>query len=1576
MKVRALLLSFACMALVACGNHVSGSPDGGVAAPSGLIYSTNPAVYTIGESITSNTPSNSGGAVASYAITPALPEGLGIATTTGAISGTPRAVSPATAYTVTASNSGGSTTATLTIAVKENFGPKANAIFTVQPSNVAAGAAISPAVTVTLVDAQGRTITSDSATTVTLAIGTNPASGTLMGTLAQTAVNGVATFSDLNIDKAGSGYTVTVAASGYTGVTSGMFNVAPGTMAKAVFTAQPSNVAAGVAISPVAVTLEDAFGNTTTTDSTTTVTLAIGTNPGSGTLSGTLTQTAASGVARFSDLSIDQAGSGYTLTASASGYSGATSTGFNVSPGAMAKAVFTVEPSAVNAGTPIFPAVAVTLEDALGNTITTDSTTTVTLAIGTNPGSGTLSGTLTQTAASGAARFSDLSIDQPGSGYTLTVSASGYSSATSTGFNVAPAPRANAVFSVQPAGVTAGQPIPAMTVMLLDTLGHRVSSDSTTMVTLSLGTNANGGTLSGTAIQTASTGIVVFSGLSIDKAGSYTLVAAASGYNTATSNAFAIVPGAKANAVFTVQPSSVAAGMPISPAVKVTLADALGNTVSSDSTTMVTLSIRTNPAGGTLSGTLAQTASNGVATFSGLSIDKAGSGYQLSATATGCAGAVSSLFDVSPGPKAAAVFTVQPSSATAGVAIGPAVTVTLEDALGNTITTDSTTTVTLAIGNNPGSGTLSGATSKTASQGAAVFSNLGIDRTGFGYTLTAAAAGYAGATSSGFIVLPLNAKAVFAVQPSTTAASAVIAPAVTVTLEDSAGHTIATDSSTTVTLALGANPGGGTLSGTTTATASGGVATFSDLGIANAGTGYTLTAAASGYTGATSGLFDIFVPVPAITGFAPAAGGVGTSVTITGTGLANATSVTFGGGPNAMLTANTATLVTAIVPSGSASGSVSVTTAGGTVSEAGFTFVPELALLAGGIGGQGTANGTGINARFYSPTGVAVDSSGNVYVADQSNNTIRKVTPTASVTTLAGSPGQPGSHDGTGSGARFTYPTGVAVDSSGNVYVADRGNHTIRKVTPTGDVTTLAGSPGQYGSQDGTGSGARFYYPTGVAVDSSGNVYVADQQNHTIRKVTQAGVVTTFAGIAGLAGSDDGMPGTFNDPSGIAVDASGTLYVADQQNQTIRLVTPAGVVTTLAGAAGTNRFQDGTGSSAWFNGPTGVAVDSSGNVYVADRDNYRIREVTPLGVVTTLAGNGGYGSADGPGSAAEFFQPTGVAVDSSGDVYVADSVNNTIRKVTQAHVVTTFAGHAPPSALLTSTDGTGSAASFIQPWGIAADASGNVYVADNSAEVIRKVTLDGVVTTLAGSPQHQGNQDGTGSSARFYYPIGVAVDSSDNVYVADSQNRTIRKVTQGGVVTTLAGSRGQTGNQNGTGTAALFGLPWGVAVDSSGNIYVGDYSNAAIRKVTQGGVVTTLATGLNAPTGVAVDALDNVYVADGYVIRKVTPAGTVTTLAGSGNPGSADGTGVAATFNGLNALAMDSSGNLFVADQGGTIRKVTPGGVVTTVVGRAGMLGVVPGPLPSTFDVSYGVAVLPSGDLVMTAERAVLRTFW
>ena len=326
------------------------------------------------------------------------------------------------------------------------------------------------------------------------------------------------------------------------------------------------------------------------------------------------------------------------------------------------------------------------------------------------------------------------------------------------------------------------------------------------------------------------------------------------------------------------------------------------------------------------------------------------------------------------------------------------------------------------------------------------------------------------------------------------------------------------------------------------------------------------------------------------------------------------------------------------------------------------------------------------------------------------------------VTTLAGS-GQAGFADGSGLVAQFNGPTGVAVDSSGTLYVADQSNHRIRKITTEGTVTTLAGD-GYVGSTDGPGSTARFYFPLALALDNSGNIYVADSINNRIRKITSSGVVTTLAGNGqgGLADSSSGSTNVkFWQPTGVAVDSGGNVYVGDSYNNRLRYISSYGYVMTLAGSGAFGQyneitFADGNGSVAIFWNPQGVAVDSSGNVYIADKSNHRIRKYKS-GVVSTLAGSGESGFADGTGAAAKFGRPQGVAVDAAGNVYVAEY--RKIRKVTPSGVVTTLAG----GDVNGFQDGLGTNALFDQPAGVAVDSLGNLYIADTNNNRIRKITF-------------------------------------------------------------------------------------------------------------------------------------------------------------------------------------------------------------------------------------------------------------
>lgn len=427
--------------------------------------------------------------------------------------------------------------------------PQFHLVFGQQPTDTLFNAIISPAVTVTVQDQNNKIVTGDNASQVTLAIQANPAgNGILSGTLTVTAVNGVATFRNLSIDKVGVGYTLAATnPSGFPGDVSNPFDIVK--PVKVEFQQQPTNTNQGATITPaVTVAIKDANNQIVTADNTDKVTLSIGTNPGGGSLAGTVTVTAVRGIATFSNLSIDQAGKGYTLVAGSPGLLSNTSSTFNINstvqiPTSLA---FKTQPTKTASGIAIVPPVQVNILDANGSVVTGDNSTVVTMAIGTNPGGGTLSGTISVAAVNGVATFNNLKIDKAGTGYTLRATAPGLAPATSNPFEIfTPAPADRLAFVQQPTDTSAGNTItPAVSVQVLDANGQLITSDNTRQITLAIGTNPGGGQLSGTATATVVGGIATFNNLSINKAGNgYTLVATTPNLKSATSNPFNILPG-------------------------------------------------------------------------------------------------------------------------------------------------------------------------------------------------------------------------------------------------------------------------------------------------------------------------------------------------------------------------------------------------------------------------------------------------------------------------------------------------------------------------------------------------------------------------------------------------------------------------------------------------------------------------------------------------------------------------------------------------------------------------------------------------------------------------------------------------------------------------------------------------------------------------------------------------------------------------------------------------------------------------------------------------------------------------
>ncbi|ACB77889.1 NHL repeat containing protein [Opitutus terrae PB90-1] len=583
----------------------------------------------------------------------------------------------------------------------------------------------------------------------------------------------------------------------------------------------------------------------------------------------------------------------------------------------------------------------------------------------------------------------------------------------------------------------------------------------------------------------------------------------------------------------------------------------------------------------------------------------------------------------------------------------------------------------------------------------------------------------------------------------------------------------------------------------------------------------------------------------------------------------------------------------------------------------------------GTAGQRGSADGIGAAARFQGIDGLAIDARGNLYAVDFTDHTVRKITPEGVVTTLAGSAGDHGTQVGHGGEARFDSPMAVAVDRWDNLYVGQMGDGAIRKVSPDGNVTILAGA-GKAGSADGDSASARFSGSDGLAVDGTGNVYVADLFNHTIRKITPDGVVTTLAGVARESGFADGAGAAarFYYPRELSIDAYGNILVADEGNCAIRKVSPSGVVSTVAGKTGLSGSDDGV-DAARFSLPRGVAVSRTGDIYVADSGNSTVRRIAVGGAVTTFAGRpGGPGYANGSSETAQFYFPTGIAIDQNRNVFVADSYNNVIRKITPGGVVTTVAGL---GGVFGSAEGSGAAARFGVPAAVAIDAAANLYVANRQTHVIAKIAPDGAVTFFAGSPGLSGSTDGNArTEARFNGPTGIAVGPSGTIYVADFDNHTIRQISPAGMVSTLAGAAGQPGTADGTGSAARFYAPAAVTVDRAGMIYVADSWSSAVRKITPDGVVTTVVRQpydgeperLYLPFGIAAGHDGSLYIADtgNSTIRQIRPDGSMVTIGGGmRQEGKQDGRGGEARFLNPYGVAVDAAGHLYVADSGNNL---------------------------------------------------------
>ncbi len=700
-------------------------------------------------------------------------------------------------------------------------------------------------------------------------------------------------------------------------------------------------------------------------------------------------------------------------------------------------------------------------------------------------------------------------------------------------------------------------------------------------------------------------------------------------------------------------------------------------------------------------------------------------------------------------------------------------------------------------------------------------------------------------------------------------------------------------------------------------------------------------------------------------------------------------------------------------------------------------------------------DGPAARALLFGPKGVAVDRAGNVYVADERNSRVRKITPRGTITTLARvraidiavdpeganvyvlSPEFPGDivapvvlridslglvsvfagngqfgfgGDG-GDAKRASIQASAIAYDSGTLYIADDENHRIRRVLQDGTIHTIAGDGvGGFTGDGGPATAARLRWPAGIAA-RNGVVYIADTYNHRIRRIAANGTITTIAGTGAVGATGNGGPATlaqFAYPANLALDSAGNLYVSSQVENRLRRITAAGMVQPFAGTGNVGFSGDGAGAAAaTFNVTRGIAVDGNDAVYIADEMNDRVRRVDAQGTITTYAGMSHYAGDGGPARDAVMKYPWGVAVDANGNVFISDSDNHRIRIVAPQGTIATYAGNGTADR----ADGPRGSAGLSLPAGMAFDVSGSLYFADIGSGRVRRINREGVVGTIAGSGTNGFSGDNSpANTARLNRPTDIAFDAAGNLYIADSGNHRVRKVAVDGTITTFAGSTGagSTGD-GGPATAARLRAPMGVAVDKAGNVYIADTFNNRIRRVDGSGRISAFAgTGqccssgdngpaanarLGYPQGMAFDANGNLFFAEvlGNQIRRIAPDGTITTVAGSGEPGISGDGGLAllARMDGPGNLAIGRDGTIYFTDQlNHRVRKLTPlvaaGLTIAAGDGQTGSAGkALPTPLTVkvvtrdgmgvpgvavTFTVVSGTASLSSGTVLSAAD--------
>jgi uncharacterized protein (TIGR03437 family) len=604
-----------------------------------------------------------------------------------------------------------------------------------------------------------------------------------------------------------------------------------------------------------------------------------------------------------------------------------------------------------------------------------------------------------------------------------------------------------------------------------------------------------------------------------------------------------------------------------------------------------------------------------------------------------------------------------------------------------------------------------------------------------------------------------------------------------------------------------------------------------------------------------------------------------------------------------------------------------------------------------GQSGYSGDRGAATSAQLEYPDGIAVDSAGNVYVSDITANVVRVIAPTGTISTYAGqgTPGYTGD-GGPATQAQLSAPMGLALDSAGDLYIADSGNNAVRKVLKSGVIVTAAGNgTAGYSGDGGAATAASLEKPEGVAVATNGLLYIADTFNNRVRVVSLGGTIQTAAGTGISSYSGDGgsaaTAGLYL-PTDVATDSGGNLYIADYGNDRIRQVQQGKIQTVVGGTETEEIFNEAPATTVRLNGPTGLAVDGSGDIYIAEGGigtgtglaigDYKIWKINGAGIVSTAAGNGveNYSGDGGPATAAQLNMPANIVLDNVGNLYIADSANNRVRKVSASGVITTVAGTGV--AGYSGDGGPATSAMFNGPEGLSADSDGNVYIADTRNNRVRKLQPNGIILSIVGDGNAAFFGDGgIGNAASIHAPAGLFYAGGGNLYIADTGNQRVRLLLPSGIITTVAGngSQGSAGD-GGPATSAQLSLPTGLTQDSAGNIYVADQGNNKVRMISTGGVISTFAgaatyalgdggpaTGaqLSAPSSLAFDAAGNLYITDtGHNRIREVSGGTISTFAGTGAC-CYEGDGGPASAAELNSpwgILVDPSGRMFVSDTG------------------------------------------------------------